>query len=331
VRMKIPIYQPTQRPTNLYEFLIKEASVPVRGLFALVLVFTVGIGPVNIWLLSRFKRRIWLWWNVPAISLLTCLAVFAYASFSEGWTSHGKVASFTFLDERCHRATTIGYLSYYCPLTPSSGPRFGVDTDVAILESWQNQAGGMYHYRGDTSLRFVDWTKDQHLSSGWVNARVPAYFQIRKNEDRRERLIVKQQADGSMTVVNALGADIRRLYVADGSGRIFEGGEIAAGAEKLLTATEQINSGTEQNTLNAMFANTDWLSHFSQCIDVSGREDRSMPHGALGTELSHYALRRGYAAVLDKSPFVETPLEGVVSEDTAAIVCGKWKEADDGR
>ena len=72
------------------------------------------------------------------------------------------------------------------------------------------------------------------LTSGWVNARVPAYFQFRKNEDRRERLTVEKKADGSLKIVNALGADIRRLYVADASGHVFEGRDIPAGAERTL-------------------------------------------------------------------------------------------------
>ena len=137
----IHVYQPVEKPGNLYDLLVAEATVPVRGLFVLVLLFGVGIGPANLWLLSRYKRRIWLWWNVPAISLLTCLAVFGYSLASEGLTGHGKTASMTLLDERCHRATTIGYLSYYCPLTPSVGPRFGVDTDVALLDNQPSRGG----------------------------------------------------------------------------------------------------------------------------------------------------------------------------------------------
>ena len=133
--LPVHVYQPMQKPEDRLNLLVKEATVPVRGLFVLVLLFGVGIGPINVWLLSRDKRRISLWWNVPTISLLTCLAIFSYASFSEGWSGHGKVASFTFLDEGSHRATTIGYLSYYCPLTPWAGPHFGVDTDVALLDS----------------------------------------------------------------------------------------------------------------------------------------------------------------------------------------------------
>ena len=214
--MPVHIYQPMQRPEDRFNFLVKEATVPVRGLFVLVLLFGIGIGPINVWLLSRYKRRIWLWWNVPTISLLTCLAIFCYASFSEGWRGHGKVASFTFLDEGSHRATTIGYLSYYCPLTPWAGPHFGVDTDVALLD---RQPDARFYRRNENNLRSVDWTNDQYFGSGWVTARVPAYFQFRKNEDRRERLTVQKNADGSLAITNALGADIRRLCLADASGR----------------------------------------------------------------------------------------------------------------
>jgi len=37
--MSVHIYHPTDKPTNLANLLIKEATVPVRGLFVLVLLF----------------------------------------------------------------------------------------------------------------------------------------------------------------------------------------------------------------------------------------------------------------------------------------------------
>jgi hypothetical protein len=118
----------------------------------------------------------------------------------------------TLLDQRTHRATTFGYASYFCPLTPSSGPRFSAETEVALLGDGQDR------YRREVpGARYVEWSSDQHLVSGWVRARVPAYFQFRKNEDRRERLIFAVKGD-TPTVVNALGADIDRLYWADASG-----------------------------------------------------------------------------------------------------------------
>jgi hypothetical protein len=312
------IYKPEKKPTTMYDLLVGGVTVPVRGLFVLVMLFGVGIGPANLWLLSRYKRRIWLWWNIPAISLLTCLLVFGYSVASEGLTGHGKTASITLLDERCHRATTIGYLSYYCPLTPA-GPHFGVDTDVTLLEN-ESRYGhyGPYGRRGDSTLRTVDWTNDQHLTSGWINARVPAYFQIRKNEDRRERLNIEKKADGSVKVVNALGADIERLYVANAAGRVFEGRNIPAGAERTLSAVYVTPApGGGQTLLRNIFNGSEWIGGFQTWKEST----------APGAMLSPGC----YIAYLSKSPFVESPLEGVNSEDSVAIVYGISKGHDDGR
>ena len=318
-------YHPEEKPGNLYNLLIAEATVPVRGLFVLVMLFGVGIGPANVWLLSRYKRRIWLWWNVPAISLLTCLIVFAYSLASEGITGRGKTASLTLLDERFHRAITIGYASYYCPLTPSVGPRFSVDTDVTLLEN-KLEPWRRFSTRGlSAGLRLVDWTNDQHLASGWVSARVPAYFQMRKNEDRRERLSVEKKTDGSLKIVNALGADIKRLYWADASGRIFEGHTIPAGAERTLSVMgtpgkEQLicsSSNGSQTFLRNIFCN-EWLEGFNNLIS--------------GTQSPSEMLSPScYIAFLDKSPFVEPGLAGLESEHSVAIVYGISKGQDNGR
>jgi hypothetical protein len=318
-KMQIHVYRPAQKPFDANHMLIAEATVPVRGLFVLVLLFGLGIGPANLWLLSRYKRRIWLWWNVPAISLLTCLVVFGYSLASEGLIGHGKIASMTLLDERCHRAATFGYVSYYCPLTPSAGPRFGVDSDVALLDTEINPMRLYMRRESGDSLRLVDWTSDQRLTSGWVSARVPAYFQFRKNEDRRERLSVEKKADGSLKIVNALGADIRRLYLADQSGRVFEGQDIPAGAERTLTASAAggLAGETAQTFARNVFTSADWLGGF---------------HKSMESKVPAEMLSPGcYIAYLQKSPFVESPLPGVRSEDTAAIVFGISKGPDDGR
>ncbi len=328
-----PVYKPEEKPHDSYGLLIGEASVPVKGLFVLVLLFTIGIGPVNIWVLSRYRKRIWLWWNVPAVSLLTCLAVFCYALLAEGWTPRGKIASLTVLDERAHRATTIGLVSYYCPLTPSGGLRFGFDTDVAplVTEAQGGNTGGGYSYysrrtsgyRNELSgLRFVDWDRDQHLSSGWVTARVPAYFQVRKSEDRRERLLVRKDAQGNISVSNALGTDIRRLLLADASGRVFQAHDIPADGSKTLEAVP----GARPSALGLaglrptfLAGSNTWLNAFR-----SYAGDDTYGSGNLGGNLS-------YIAVLAKSPFMDAPLAGADCQDTAAIVYGINQEQGDGR
>jgi hypothetical protein len=338
-------YRPFQRPPDPRDLLVAQTSVPVRGLFLLVLVFGVAIGPVNVWLLARYRRRIWLWWNVPAISALTCLAVFCYAMFSEGWTPRGKTATITVLDERCHRATTVGYVSYYCPLTPSDGFHFAADTDVALLAREGRFDYRYSPYRGrdpeEGGPRFVDWTSDQHLTSGWASARVPAYFQIRKNEDRRERLTIESTAGGGLKVVNALGADIRRLYVADAAGQVFEGQDIPAGAERTLApvagAPKAAGGPPEACRLLLTSGLLDYLDIWSRRIDparpaagVSPARLVPRPSPPEREPWNYLANLSpgGYVAVLDHSPFVEPSLAGAKCEDTVAIVRGISKGPD---
>ncbi len=318
VDLRIDIYQPDERPANLLDLLVAETTVPVRGLFLLILVFGVVIGPANLWLLSRYRRRIWLWWNVPVISFVTCLLVFGYSLASEGWAGRGKTASLTLLDESTRRATTLGYVSYYNPLAPG-GMRFDVETDVA------RQRTGTHHWRHygsgweeDGDLCFVDWTNDQYMASGWMKARIPAYFQFRKNADRRERLTVEPQPDGTLKVVNALGADIERLHLADASGHLFEGRDIPAGAERTLSPTDQsLTDEVKPDRMRVLFTNANWLSRFHEL------ELRRNPATVLGPGC--------YIAFLDRSPFVESPLEDVVSEHSVAIVYGIMKGQEDGR
>ena len=197
-------------------------GIPVRGLFLLMLLFAVVIGPVNLIVLSRQKRRIWMLWTVPVISLLTCLAVFAYATFAEGWNRHGRTEGLTLLDERIHRATTIGWTAFYSALTPGDGLHFGYETEITP------QASNM------GTVRTVDWTHDQHLESGWMTARVPAYFTVRKSEVRRERVTIRREADGRLKVVNGLGANISQFWLADRNGTIHAATDIRAGAEAEL-------------------------------------------------------------------------------------------------
>ncbi len=203
---------------------VSQLGIPVRGLFLLMLLFAVVIGPVNLIVLSRKKRRIWLLWTTPVISLMTCLAVFAYATFAEGWKRVGRTEGLTILDERTHRATTIGWTAFYSALTPGEGLRFGYETELTPQIS----------ARSTNKALTIDWTRDQYLASGWIAARVPTHFMIRKSETRRERVAVRREADARLKIVNGLGADISQFWLADKDGTIYSTTDIPAGIEAEL-------------------------------------------------------------------------------------------------
>ena len=219
---------------------VGKLGIPVRGLFLLMLLFAVAIGPVNLIVLSRKKRRIWLLWTTPVISLATCFAVFAYATFAEGWKRVVRTEGLTILDERAHRATTIGWTAFYSALTPGDGLHFGYETELTPQISARNT----------NKVLTIDWTRNQHLASGWITARVPTHFMIRKSEMRRERVTVRRGADARLSMVNGLGADISQFWLKDQDGTIYAATDIPAGLEAELVLQpdlriDNLNRSTE--------------------------------------------------------------------------------------
>ncbi len=209
---------------------VSNVGIPVRGLFLLMLLFAVAIGPANLIVLSRKRRRIWMLWTTPVISLITCLAVFAYATFAEGWRRQVRTMGLTILDERARRATTIGWTAFYSALTPGDGLHFGYETELTPQQT-------------TSTVRTVDWTHNQHLASGWVASRVPAHFMVRKSEMRRERVTVRRGANAGLRIVNGLGVDIRQFWLADRKGTIYFATGISAGSEAKLVSRPDLRLG----------------------------------------------------------------------------------------
>ncbi len=279
---------------------VKELGTPVRGLFLLMLLFVVVIGPVNYMLLARRKKKIWLWWTAPAIAVVASLGVFSYAILAEGWQASVRVEAMTILDENARRATTAGLAAFYSPLTPSDGLRFSYDTEISPqLPNTNRYYGG--GRRG--SSRRVDWTQDQHLTVGWIAARVPVHFMVRKSESRRERLNVRREGD-VITVVNGLGAEIKQLWWAERDGRVYSAENVPAGAGASLKLTELRTRGEVAGLREAF--RSEWKERIKQ-----------YPEKPLD------ALEAGcYLAALDSSPFLEEGLGGSVSRKALTIVYG---------
>jgi hypothetical protein len=284
--------------------IVDDIGVPVKGMFVLMLLFTLTIGPVNLWLLSRWKRRIWLLWTVPMISSITCAMVFGYMIVAEGWQGRTRVVGFTFLDEQEQRATTLGRSACYSPLTPSEGLHFAPDTEVMV------QGIGS----GSTSVCDVDWSRDQHLRRGWVLARMPAHFQLRRCEVKRlERLPVSREADGKLSVTNQLGAGITRLWMADEAGRLYTGGPVEVGQRATLTLAgksppARVDPGARRNLYGA----TEW----ARIGETATRNPQT------------YLRPRSYLAVLETSPFLGSGFNGAVVRPTESYVLGLMADGE---
>lgn len=273
---------------------VDDIGIPVRGLFVLMVVFVILIGPVNLTLLARWKKRLWLLWTVPAISAVTVLLVYGYMLVAEGWSRHQRTELLTIKDERSGRATTIGWTSYYSPITPGDGLRFRPDTELTLEGEFDDQDERRYggRRRGSRSCT-LEWGQDQHLQRGWLRARLPAHFLVRKNEARQERVLIRDNKDGTFTATNALGgtATITRLRFADAEGRLHVGESIPPGGQQTLT-----NTGTSIEKASRLWRQLfvgDWLEGMRQ----------------LRSEPEYYLLKRTYLAEIEDTPFLEDGLE----------------------
>ena len=297
-------WQQVRSPTDANkEFeIVQGLAIPVRGLFVAMVLFVVVIGPVNVAWLSRWKRRIWLLWTVPVFSLLTCAVLVGYMIATEGWYGYVRAEGITVLDETSQRAATIGWLGYYCPTTPAGGLRFGMETE---LTPHLNIRGGPY--RGHQAYA-VDWSNGQHLYEGWITAKVPIHFLVRNNEKRAERITVRKSDDGSLALVNSLGADIKTIWLAGANGRIHTASDVRAGPEVKLQSTDQ-EAGGKMNKLNEAFGGT-WTRWAEYMID----------HPA------EYLRPGCYLAVLEDAPFLEQGLRRTQSRRLRSVVFGIMKE-----
>ncbi|HEV8486781.1 MAG TPA: hypothetical protein VGV87_24770 [Blastocatellia bacterium] len=286
---------------------VDSLTVPVRGLFLLMLLFVIVIGPLNLFVLSRKKKKIWLLWTVPTISLITCVAVSGYSLLSEGWSSKCRTAAVTILDETTHRATTVGWSAFYAPLTPGDGLHYGYETELTP------EIGPFYGYRGggggESGGRSIDWTEDQHLAAGWVSARVPAHLKIRKSEMRRERITLNRGPDGSVTMVNGLGVAVRELWLADWDGKVYRANRILAGVSAELVPQPTVRATGTAEGLRMAFVDYTWF-------DISKWTHR--PDGVL--------MAGGYLAVLDSTPFLEEGLRNTGVRRTESVVYGIMKK-----
>jgi hypothetical protein len=293
---------------------IDDVGVPVKGLLALMFVFAIVIGPLNLFVLARRKRKLWQFWTVPLISLVTCLGVFAYMALTEGWQGRARTEGFTILDENTRRATTIGWTGYYTPLLSGGGLHFSTGTEVAYLNG--DERGPYYGYvprrRGGTSALTIDWTGDQHLASGWLTPRVPAHFAVRKGETRRERVTIARGADGRPEATNALGADLTELWYADEKGTLYRALNIPAGGRATLEPATAPGPAVGSRSLRDVYSG-EWANVVAR----------------MKTEGPALLTPRTYLAVMDAAPFLDDALPRASVRKVRSVVLGILREGGD--
>lgn len=282
---------------------VKSMKLPIRGLYILLIVFVFLIGPINVVLLSRRNKRIWLLWTIPSISLVTTVLIILYSLFSEGWRGKINFATITILDQNVHNATTIGLVGYYTVLIPDKPLKFTEETELTV----QNYA--------DTKPErlTIDWSDGQSLVNGWLTSRIPEHFLVRKNEYRRERLLIRKTGNDALLITNGLGADIKQLILRLDNKEYVTKNISAGETIKLLRYNAAGNYESSRASIRNIFV--DFKSAKYQMINI----EKFFLSG------NKYLKNGNYIAELKGSPFFPNNLGYTGQEKYQTIVFGVFK------
>ncbi|MDR0335496.1 MAG: hypothetical protein LBI18_00215 [Planctomycetaceae bacterium] len=293
---------------------VADYSINIKLIMVLIIVFAILIGPVNIYVLSLFKHRIWLLWTVPLTSLVAGVLVFGVSLFQEGFLRQSSSATYTILDQQHEEAITFGFVGFYSTLTPR-GIIFAPETEAtACLDRGY----------GNTRLLEISILAGGHqfLTRGWISARIPAYFMIRKAQSQRKERLTFDWATDSSSVANGLGVDIKELKVCSPTGNLLTAHNIKAGEKVPLTLSNS------KETINASLifskaATFNELRRTYESIIQNGNANKQF----IGSFFPSDRLPAGsYLAEIEVwNPFVEEGIERTTPYQNKTIIFGLFE------
>jgi hypothetical protein len=264
-------------------------GVPARAYLSILIVFSILIGPVNYWFLRRKRQQVLLVLTAPLISAIFIVLLAGYVLAGEGLGVRGRAVTFTMLDQVRKQASTRASISLYAAgMTPAGGLRF--PRDVAVFPIGP-------HGTGSRDRQTLDLTDAQRFSAGVIQARSPTNLEAIGFRPARERLSFSREA-GGMSVVNGLGATVAVLLYRDGDTVYSLAGPLPPGGK------ETLKTGARE-TGNVVPSNLPLSSRFLHLVE-------NQPAGS-------------YLAVLERSPFWDPGVPGVVERGSFHLVIG-WPE-----
>ncbi len=191
---------------EFFRFLIEGVGkAPLNAFRVLITLFVVVIGPVNYYILRRFRRIHLLVVTVPASAAAVTFALFAYAVFSDGLGTRVRVRSVTQINQATGQTECWARLSYYSGMAPGDGLTFSEDVAVYPISGLLRDGTG--------GGRDLVWHKGQKLESGWLRSRTPTQYLTVRSRKSDLAIRVGQPSEAGVPVENHLGTDVEMLLL----------------------------------------------------------------------------------------------------------------------
>ncbi len=271
-------------------------ALGLRGVVFFLLLFSLIVGPLNVFLIKRKQRPGLLFVSVPVISLVTTALIVLFGFFRQGFGTEGYANSVVILDQVTHQATTAlrrrmvagsgGQALSPRPSTTVLVPDEGLQSATRIVE----EEGNQLRLSGDfLPVR----TQTEHLILT-AAARV------------RARLEFKPGANGTLQVTNGLGVPLKSLEVRGPDGSIYASGSpLALGASSILEKIDapQLHNQLIANEKDPLFH----LTHLPECGFFAIADGLSTITDNCSVEMEELASIHVVMGYLDDDPKRWTP------------------------
>ena len=192
---------------------------PVGGFLAILILFAVVAGPLNLLWTRRRKRPLLLLATIPALGLGTSVMILGYGYLHDGLGVRGAETSWTWLDQARHEVAVVSLRTLFAGAAPAD-LQLGPDTFVISPRASQR------------ARRIVDnWRLELdsgRLGSGVLPPRTPTPLLVRQQGTARERLRARRIGDqlellpdgGIVPVGDVLLRDLDGIYWHGAAGRL---------------------------------------------------------------------------------------------------------------
>jgi len=339
---------PDNANLNFSDLLVPGMGMaPVTEFQVLITLFVVIIGPVNYFLLKRWRRLHLMVLTVPLAAAVVTLALFAYAVLTDGFSTTVRTNSYTTIDQRSGEAACWSRLSYYSGLAPRAGLKMPVDVAMyPIVPDWN--AGSIDSVVN--SKRDLKWEPDEaELRSGWLRSRTPTQYLTVRSRQSPIRLELTPVRD-RLRAKNSLGARIDFLVVADAASKLWLGEQLENGAVGFLQSIERTVAASKfrklvqerspqspdgllgVDTRSSNYQRQQWQMMRGRYSTYSGNEsiEGNLANVSIAT-LAGLEGREGlplapktYVAITDIGPEVVYGMSGVEEQASFHVLVGQW-------
>lgn len=243
---------------------------PVLVFLLVILCFAVLAGPVNFFLLRKWRRPLLALVTVPALGFGTTLLMLGYAFLHDGFGVRGAVRSWTLLDQAEHTAVATASRTLFAGLSPGS---LSLSADALLIAP---ASLGRRDQRNPNRFQFSADTN--RIDGAVLPSRTPTVLTTAQQGVVRDRLRVRVRPEGGLELLADGGIQLSgEILVRDRDGACWLGTAPVLQPCTLEQAEQYVSAfGVAAGHLATMEDETDYDGYRSYVITEPTADERSV-------------------------------------------------------